>query len=333
MKFVKDTLGNLGGGEEFSDEAFDAVFHSFDKDNSGTVEKSEMAIFIQQLLGKVEIVFSPTPEKKEQVRELEKVEVVEDWEEKVDLVSCPHCSRTFLPDRLKIHLKSCKADRPLKMRMKAEKRSQKMQPKQMTQRIQRPESSTDNRENRFNMLSVEQPPEKRKKSVHFPKDPVVMIEDIQQLDEDDNDSFLRNEKELQKSPQENDFKAEREQFKEAMKSSNKPKPNLGQVKSKLNDLQMQECPHCNRTFKKQAAEKHIPLCASGKTRPKPPPTKESIAAKENLRRQKHLNRAGSPGLMIHKQKSGDADEPSSSEKVQTRDDPDDEAEFITQGHQ
>ena len=26
IKFVKDTLGNLGGGEEFSDEAFDLVF-------------------------------------------------------------------------------------------------------------------------------------------------------------------------------------------------------------------------------------------------------------------------------------------------------------------
>jgi hypothetical protein len=32
------------------------------------------------------------------------------------LESCPHCSRTFLPERLKIHLKSCKAERPLKMR-------------------------------------------------------------------------------------------------------------------------------------------------------------------------------------------------------------------------
>ena len=33
------------------------------------------------------------------------------------LESCPHCSRTFLPERLKIHLKSCKADRPLKKRI------------------------------------------------------------------------------------------------------------------------------------------------------------------------------------------------------------------------
>jgi hypothetical protein len=38
-------------------------------------------------------------------------------EEPPNLESCPHCSRTFLPERLKIHLKSCKAERPLKMRV------------------------------------------------------------------------------------------------------------------------------------------------------------------------------------------------------------------------
>ena len=50
-KFVQDTLGNLGGGDEFSDEAFDEVFATFDKDGSGTVEKNEMVVFIKQLLG------------------------------------------------------------------------------------------------------------------------------------------------------------------------------------------------------------------------------------------------------------------------------------------
>jgi len=33
------------------------------------------------------------------------------------LSSCPHCERTFLPDRLEIHLRSCKADKPLKPRI------------------------------------------------------------------------------------------------------------------------------------------------------------------------------------------------------------------------
>ena len=50
-KFVQDTLGNLGTGEEFSDEAFAEVFATFDKDGSGTVEKNEMVTFIKQLLG------------------------------------------------------------------------------------------------------------------------------------------------------------------------------------------------------------------------------------------------------------------------------------------
>ena len=50
-KFVQDTLGNLGSGDEFSDEAFAEVFATFDKDGSGTVEKDEMIVFIKQLLG------------------------------------------------------------------------------------------------------------------------------------------------------------------------------------------------------------------------------------------------------------------------------------------
>lgn len=47
---------------------------------------------------------------------------IESWEEMSEqfdpraLVSCPHCNRTFLPERLEIHLRSCKADRPLKKR-------------------------------------------------------------------------------------------------------------------------------------------------------------------------------------------------------------------------
>lgn len=36
------------------------------------------------------------------------------------LVQCKNCQRTFLPDRLQIHLRSCKADRPLKARVGVE---------------------------------------------------------------------------------------------------------------------------------------------------------------------------------------------------------------------
>jgi len=46
-KCVQDMLGNLGSGDEFSDEAFDEVFATFDKDGSGTVEKPEMHTFIK----------------------------------------------------------------------------------------------------------------------------------------------------------------------------------------------------------------------------------------------------------------------------------------------
>ena len=50
-KFVQDTLGNLGSGDEFSDEAFDEVFATFDKDGSGQVEKTEMIGFIEKMKG------------------------------------------------------------------------------------------------------------------------------------------------------------------------------------------------------------------------------------------------------------------------------------------
>ena len=36
------------------------------------------------------------------------------WDEEA-LVKCQNCDRTFLPDRLEIHLRSCKSDRPLKL--------------------------------------------------------------------------------------------------------------------------------------------------------------------------------------------------------------------------
>jgi hypothetical protein len=35
------------------------------------------------------------------------------WDQEA-LVKCPHCDRTFLPDRLEIHLRSCFKDKPLK---------------------------------------------------------------------------------------------------------------------------------------------------------------------------------------------------------------------------
>ena len=41
------------------------------------------------------------------------------------LVQCPNCARTFLADRLQIHLKSCKAGKPLKMRAGLEPKEEK----------------------------------------------------------------------------------------------------------------------------------------------------------------------------------------------------------------
>ena len=50
LEFVQETLENLGSGEDmlfFEVESFDEVFSSFDKNDSGTLEKSEMVGFVK----------------------------------------------------------------------------------------------------------------------------------------------------------------------------------------------------------------------------------------------------------------------------------------------
>ena len=53
--FVKKTLVDMtsgeGGGDDFSDEDFEACFKEFDKDGNGTIEKDEMAVFIKKVAG------------------------------------------------------------------------------------------------------------------------------------------------------------------------------------------------------------------------------------------------------------------------------------------
>lgn len=44
------------------------------------------------------------------------------------------------------------------------------------------------------------------------------------------------------------------------------------------------CPHCERNFKVSTADRHIPLCATAKSRPKPPPTKDQIEKTIEMRR-------------------------------------------------
>ena len=53
-KLIKDIVKNLGSDYEYTDEGFDQVFCSIDKDGSGYVEKKEMISFVKALLkGKV----------------------------------------------------------------------------------------------------------------------------------------------------------------------------------------------------------------------------------------------------------------------------------------
>ena len=53
MIFFKDVLFNFDG-IEFNKAAFDSIFAEFDKDNSGTIDKKEMIMFIKKLSSSIE---------------------------------------------------------------------------------------------------------------------------------------------------------------------------------------------------------------------------------------------------------------------------------------
>jgi hypothetical protein len=45
-KFIKDCLINLGSSDDFSNETFEEVFTTYEKNNSGTIEKEQMVFFV-----------------------------------------------------------------------------------------------------------------------------------------------------------------------------------------------------------------------------------------------------------------------------------------------
>lgn len=49
--FVIKTLADLGGDNQFSDEAYEETFGVFDKDGSGTISRGEMVSFIKEVAG------------------------------------------------------------------------------------------------------------------------------------------------------------------------------------------------------------------------------------------------------------------------------------------
>ena len=75
--FVIDTLKNLRPDDKFSDEAFSDVFKSFDRDNSGNVEKKEMFYFIKHIM----IGFDQEEMEKEDIRIAELEPILERLED------------------------------------------------------------------------------------------------------------------------------------------------------------------------------------------------------------------------------------------------------------
>ena len=46
-KFIMDTVKEMGGDEDFSEEEFEACFQQVDLDGSGTIDQEEMLKFIK----------------------------------------------------------------------------------------------------------------------------------------------------------------------------------------------------------------------------------------------------------------------------------------------
>lgn len=49
-KFIQETMGQVPGSSEFSEEAFQELFIEFDEDESGTIEKEELVKFVLKLI-------------------------------------------------------------------------------------------------------------------------------------------------------------------------------------------------------------------------------------------------------------------------------------------
>lgn len=46
MKLIKDCLINLGSSDEFTNDIFEEVFSTYEKNNSGKIEMEQMVFFI-----------------------------------------------------------------------------------------------------------------------------------------------------------------------------------------------------------------------------------------------------------------------------------------------
>ena len=48
---------------------------------------------------------------------------------------------------------------------------------------------------------------------------------------------------------------------------------LSDLEFQLTDMNMRQCPYCQRNFNEIAAERHIPICGNTRNRARPPPSK------------------------------------------------------------
>ena len=60
------------------------------------------------------------------------------------------------------------------------------------------------------------------------------------------------------------------------------------VPEHIDNMVMEQCPHCSRKFKQEAARRHIPNCKDARYRPRPPPSLRAKSKKPSTQQPKFL---------------------------------------------
>lgn len=191
---------------------------------------------------------------------------------------CPHCQRTFLEDRLEIHLRSCTAEKPHKPVSKPKDPEQlpiSPAPEDSQQApptlVNCPVCDRKFAEDRLPTHQAICEKAKTKQRAVFPSSSQRVIDPIM--------THPQSSEDVKSDPEK--WRREHEDFVEAMKFVKSTPVRHESVATPSNDYV--HCPHCNRNFAPHVAERHIPTCKFVTHRPKPPPNRLSVTMASDAR--------------------------------------------------